>query len=127
MTRRIPKPDLERAFDAVAPLKAAFLKHEMPADFIERLTQLIAAFEKVSTEKASAVGAHVTAKIAMDESVARGLQAVRQLDVVIRNKFNGDPAMLANWTRASHVAYRIRNNAPEPPPTNPNQPPTPNS
>ena len=68
----------------------------MPADFIERLTQLIAGFEKVSTEKASAVGSHVTAKIAMDETVARGLQAVRQLDVVIRNKFNGDPAMLAN-------------------------------
>ena len=117
-----------RAFAADAtPLKAAFLKHEMPADFIERLTQLIAGFEKVSTEKATAVGAHVTAKIAMDETVARGLQAVRQLDVVIRNKFNGDPAMLANWTRASHVAYRIRNNTPETPPTAPNQPPTPNS
>ncbi len=27
----------------------------------------------------------------------------------------------------SHVAYRIRNNAPETPPTTPNQPPTPNS
>ena len=54
-----------RAFAAdAAPLKAAFLKHEMPADFIERLTQLIAVFEKVSTEKASAVGSHVTAKIA---------------------------------------------------------------
>ena len=117
-----------RAFAAdAAPLKAAFLKHEMPADFIERLTQLIAGFEKVSTEKASAVGSHVTAKIAMDETVARGLQAVRQLDVVIRNKFNGDPAMLANWTRASHVAYRIRNNAPETPPANPDKPPTPSS
>ncbi|MBI1760977.1 MAG: hypothetical protein HYR56_06015 [Acidobacteria bacterium] len=117
-----------RAFAAdAAPLKAAFLKHEMPADFIERLTQLIADFEKVSTEKASAVGAHVPAKIAMDETVARGLQAVRQLDVVIRNKFNGDPAMLANWTRASHVAYRTRNNTPEPPPDDPHKPPTPNS
>ncbi len=63
----------------------------------------------------------------MDETVARGLQAVRQLDVVIRNKFNGDPGVLANWTRASHVAYRIRNNTPETPPANPDKPPTPNS
>ena len=34
----------------------------------------------------------------MDETVASGLQAVRQLDVilrnVIRNKFNGDPGLL---------------------------------
>ena len=117
-----------RAFAAdAAPLKADFLKHEMPTDFIERLNQLIAGFEKVSTEKATAVGSHVTAKIAMDETVARGLQAVRQLDVIIRNKFNGDPATLANWTRASHVACRVRNNTPETPPTDPNKPPTPNS
>ena len=117
-----------RAFAADAtPLKAAFLKHEMPADFIERLNQLIADFEKASTEKAAAVGSHVAAKIAMDEILSRGLQAVRQMDVIIRNKFNGDPAMLANWTRASHVAYRKVNNASEPPPTEPDKPPTPNS
>ncbi|MEP7342194.1 MAG: hypothetical protein ABI977_30980 [Acidobacteriota bacterium] len=117
-----------RAFATdAASLKAAFLKHEMPADFVERLTQLIADFEQVSTQKATAVGAHVTAKITIDETVARGLQAVRQLDVIIRNKFNGDPAIMANWTRASHVAYRTRNNAPEPPATDPGKPPTSNS
>jgi hypothetical protein len=117
-----------RAFaaDAVS-LKTAFLKHEMPADFIERLNQLIADFEKVSTEKAAAVGSHVAAKIEIDETVARGLQTVRQLDVIIRNKFNGDPAILANWTRASHVAYRKVNNATEPTPTESDKPQTPNS
>ncbi|MEK7833059.1 MAG: hypothetical protein AAB401_18360 [Acidobacteriota bacterium] len=117
-----------RAFAADAlPLKDAFLKHEMPANFIERLNQLLTDFELATTEKASAVGSHVAAKIAMDETVARGLQAVRQLDVVIRNKFNADPAMLANWTRASHVAYRTRSIAAEPTPTEPDKPPTPNS
>lgn len=114
------------AADAV-PLKAAFLKHEMPADFIERLNQLVADFERASTQKAAAVGSHVTTRIAIDETVASGLQAVQQLDVVIRNKFNGDPATLANWTRASHVAYRKANNQPEPPATDPGKPPTANS
>ena len=117
-----------RAFAAdAAPLKADFLKHEMPADFIERLNQLITDFEQASMQKANAVGSHVAAKIAIDETIARGLQAVRQLDVIIRNKFNGDPAMLANWTRASHVAYRNRNNAGESPPPEPDktQPPKP--
>ena len=109
------------------PIKAAFLKLEMPADFLARLNQLVTDFEQTTTEKATAVGAHVAAKISLDEAVARGLQAVRQLDVVIRNKFNGDPGVLANWTRASHVAYRVRNNAPAPPPAAPDKPPTPNA
>lgn len=113
-----------RAFAADAvPLKAAFLKHEMPADFIERLNQLINDFERVSTEKATAVTSHVTAKITIDEAIASGLQAVQTLDAVIRNKFNGDPATLANWTRASHVAYRKNNHQPEPPPNDPDKPP----
>lgn len=117
-----------RAFAADAvPLKEGFLKHEMPADFIERLGQLITDFEQASMQKANAVGAHVAARIAIDETVARGLQAVRQLDVVIRNKFNGDPAILANWTRASHVAYRARNNSSEPTPADQNKAPTPKS
>ena len=117
-----------RTFAAdAAPIKEAFLKHEMPADFIQRLNQLINDFEQASTQKASAVSVHVAAKIKMDETIARGLQAVRQLDALIRNKFNGDPATLANWTRASHVAYRKPNNQSEPPPTDPDKPPASNS
>ena len=117
-----------RAFAADAvPLKANFLKLEMPADFLERLNQLIAEFEKTTTEKATAVGAHVAAKISLDETVARGLQAVRQLDVIIRNKFNGDPGVLANWTRASHVAIRTNNKASTPPTNSPGTPPAPTS
>jgi hypothetical protein len=60
-------------------------------------------------------GSNVAAKISLDETVARGLQAIPQLDVIIRNKFNGDPATLANWTRASHVATRTSNKAANPP------------
>ena len=114
------------AVDA-APLKDAFLKLEMPADFLARLNQLIDDFEITATEKAAAVSSNVAAKISLDEAVARGLQAVRQLDVVIRNKFNGDPGVLANWTRASHVAYRTSNKASAPPPAAPDKPPTPNA
>jgi hypothetical protein len=42
-----------RAFAAdAAPLKAEFLKLEMPSDFLERLNQLITDFETSATEKA---------------------------------------------------------------------------
>ena len=87
----------------------------MAADFIEKLNQHINDFEHALTQKNAAVGSHVTAKIAIDEAISRGLQTVRQLDVVIRNKFNGSPELLAEWVRASNVAKRTRNAEAEPP------------
>lgn len=108
-----------RAFATDAtPLKDKFIRHEMATDFIEKLNQHISAFEQALTQKNAAVGSHVTAKIAIDENIGRGLQAVRQLDVVLRNKFNGDPALLAEWARASNVAKRTRVAEPETPPGN---------
>ena len=105
-----------RAFAADAtPFKDQFVKHEMATDFIEKLNQHINDFEQALTQKNAAVGSHVAAKIAIDESVARGLQTVRQLDVVIRNKFHGDPALLAEWERASNVAKRMHTPEPEKP------------
>lgn len=99
-----------RAFAADAlPLKDKFIKHEMAANFIEKLNQQINGFEQAMTQKNAAVGTHVTAKIAIDDAIGRGLQTVRQLDVILRNKFNGDPALLAEWARASNVAKRTRN------------------
>jgi hypothetical protein len=104
-----------RAFAADAtPLKDQFVRHEMTADFIEKLNQTINAFEQATTQKNTAVGLHRTTKMALDDNLGRGSQAVRQLDVVIRNKFNGDPVTLAEWTRASHVAKRTRNAEAEP-------------
>lgn len=98
-----------RAFAAdAAPLKDHFIRHEMPSDFVEKLNQLINAFELATTEKHAAVGAHRTAKIALDESIEAGSQVVRQLDVIVRNKFSGEPAVLAEWARASTVVKRTR-------------------
>jgi hypothetical protein len=118
-----------RAFAAdAAPLKEGFIKHEMPADFVEQLNMQINAFEEAIKKQSAAVNTHVSAKVAIDDNIARGLQTVRQLDVIVRNKFNGDPAVLAAWARASHVARRNRNAAQETPPSNPGAtPPSPNA
>lgn len=103
-----------RAFSADAQThKEAFIKHELPADFIERLTRQINSFEQALTQQSAAIGAKVAAKTAIDDTISRGLQTVRQLDVVIRNKFNGDSVMLAAWTRASHIERRSYGSAPD--------------
>lgn len=108
-----------------APLKDSFIRHEMAGDFLDQLNGLITSFDQATSQKVAAVGTHVAARLTIDENIERGLQSVRQLDVIMRNKFNGDPVTLAAWTRASHVSKRTHNNGAEEPPTDPNTPPTP--
>ena len=103
------------------PLKDNFIRHEMPADFLEQLTGLITAFDQATSQKTAAVSTHVAARLTIEEEVGRGMQSVRQLDAIIRNKFNGDPVVLSAWVRASHVARKSRKDEEEeveiPPPT----------
>ncbi|HQR34184.1 MAG TPA: hypothetical protein PLK30_15710 [Blastocatellia bacterium] len=98
-----------RAFvQDATPLKDSFIRHEMPADFLDQLSNLINSFDQAASQKTAAVSTHVAARLTIDENVGRGLQLVRQLDAIIRNKFNGDPVVLSAWIRASHVARRTR-------------------
>jgi hypothetical protein len=90
------------AADAL-PLKAEFIRRGMPADFLEDLEADIALMEQAMSRKAQGVGSHVAATAAIDEEVERGMEAVRQLDPVMRNTFASDPATMAAWFSASHV------------------------
>lgn len=93
-----------RAFvEAATPLKSEFIARELPASFIQDLNSALSAFENavnlqnVSTEK------RVAATAAVKNALARGMSLKRELDPIVRNKFEADPATLAAWTSASHV------------------------
>ncbi len=107
-----------RAFLADAtPLKAQFIAHELPADFLEDLQADIEAMEAAFRDQASGVGNHVAASAALDDAFGRGNEAVRRLDAIVRNKYANNPAVLAEWTSASHVERAPRRaKATEPPP-----------
>ena len=99
------------AADAL-PFKAEFIRRGMPADFLEDLAADIAAMEEAITQKAQGTESHVAATAAIDAEIERGMTAVRQLDPVIRNIFASDPATLAAWFSASHVARTPRSSPP---------------
>jgi hypothetical protein len=112
-----------RAFAANAlPLKAQFIAHEMPEDFLEDLAADIAAFEEAIADQSDAVGGHVAAGAALEELFDEASELQKKLDGFMRNKFANNAERLASWTRASHVerAPRRRNK-----PTGPGQPSTP--
>lgn len=93
-----------RAFAADAlPLKAQFLANELPADFLEDLNADIAAMEEAIGEQSSGLGGRVAASAAIDDAIERGTVVIRKLDTIVRNKYAGNPATIAEWTSASHT------------------------
>lgn len=108
---RLPRGNSDQTLLATArsfatdaePLKAEFIRYEMPADFLEDLAADIASFESATSGQNSGLENQVSATAAIDEAIERGMKAVRQLDSVMRNKFRGDAPTLAAWERARHT------------------------
>lgn len=93
-----------RAFAAdAAPLAAAFVRHELPADFLTALNARIAEFEAVVNQRNGARETHVAATAAIDNAIERGMDTVNRLDAIVRNKYRNDVAVLAAWETASHT------------------------
>jgi len=93
-----------RAFLAdVTPMAAQFIAYELPADFPQRLADAIAALETAMSEQSSGVGNSVAARAAIEETVELGMDTKRKLDVIMKNKYANNAAVLAEWTSASHI------------------------
>jgi len=101
------------------PIKAQFIAHEMPADFIEDLQANIAAFVTEIAEHGNAVGDHVQAGEALDEAFDEGIDDVDKLDGIMRARYASNRAVLAEWMSASHTERAPRRStAPTTPPPN---------
>lgn len=106
-----------RAFVIEAtPYQADFVAYGMPATFITDLTALADALEASFTSAAGAVAEHVAATAAAAANVSAGMDIVRQLTGIVKNKYVNNPGLLAAWVSASHV---------EKPPKKKPEPPTP--
>ena len=101
------------ATDAL-PLKAEFIRRGMPADFLEDLQADIDELEQAITRKVQGHESHVSATAAIDAEIERGMNALRELDPVMRNIFAADSAKLTAWLSASHVERSPRRKSPAP-------------
>ncbi|HEV2862474.1 MAG TPA: hypothetical protein VGX48_15785 [Pyrinomonadaceae bacterium] len=101
-----------RAFaqDAL-PLKDEFVRHELPQSFIEDLNAAIASLENSMGGQSASKGAGKSASASIDGAIERGLDAVRRLDPIIRNKFSDEPAVLAEWESARRIRRGPRSQA----------------
>ena len=93
-----------RAFaeDAV-PLKAEFVKRNLPETFIEDLQADIEAFAEAISARNVSAGSRVKATAAIDATLDEAMLAARELDPIVKNTIGDDKALLAEWRSARHV------------------------
>jgi hypothetical protein len=87
------------ASDAV-PFISEFVKYGLPETFLEELNKDIELFENAIREKVTGKGIRVTATASIDDSIEKGMRAVRKLNVIVKNMFSSDPVRLAGWESA---------------------------
>lgn len=118
--------DLARGIAAIVAdpaVKSEFIRHAMPADFVEDLNDDIAAFLEAITEQSGGVAGRKSAGVSIDETIARGMSIARKMDAVVKNFYRNNAAVLSEWETARHIeraprrkkATRSETPAPSPP------------
>lgn len=106
------------ASDAAAQA-AKFIEVEMPADFVDTLNTKIQALEDAIERKNVNAEAQVAARTEIKEAIKRGMKAAGELNAIARNKFRGNPVVLAEWEHAFKITPAKRKAAPTEPPAPP--------
>src|SRR5438128_7773383 len=129
---QIPKPGTDQVLIAAgrafaqyaAPFAETFIGHELPPDFIDQLKKHVDEFERAIGDFDKWQNTYAAATQNIQRAMAKGASAARRLDIMVRNKTQGDDAMLAAWDRTFRL-FRIRRGKPAPSTANPVTPPSP--
>jgi hypothetical protein len=99
------------------PIKQAFIDQAMPAEFLDDLEELVAAFASATSQKNDGSLMMVGGTAAHFLRAAAGVAAARELDAIVRNHFRNNPTVLAIWTAARRIERApVRSAASEPAP-----------
>jgi hypothetical protein len=94
-------------------VKAEFIRHAMPADFVEDLNADIAAMQEAMSDQAGGRADIRSAGVSIDETDARGMKTARAMNAVVKNHYRNNAAVLAEWETARHVERAPRRKKPE--------------
>ena len=102
--------------DDATPLRAKFIEHEMPADFLEDLKRQIDDFQAAITEQNRSAQARINATASLDSVIERGRNALHRLEAIVTNTFRDDRPTLTTWESASHIERSNGRSADQPKP-----------
>jgi len=109
---------LARTFATEAtPLKDEFIHYGLPADFLDELNNDILDFEQAVATRQRNRASRTASTAGIEDALERGMDALKQLDGIMRNVLRNDVQMLAAWITASHVERPPRPRKPSTPKT----------
>ena len=85
------------------PLKAAFVDHHMPEDFIEKLNEALGNFQQAIDKQRLAKNDRSWASAQIAETIAAALMDLQRVESIVRNTLHDEPAALTAWETARHV------------------------
>jgi hypothetical protein len=88
---------------AFPPYEDAFIAYGLPAEFLADLTAVTTDFEQALSAPAAGMSEQVAATAELGAAIRRGMQALRVLEGVVRNKYRDNVGKLAAWETASHI------------------------
>lgn len=83
--------------------KEEFLRYGMDPTFLEDFEGEIEDLRRAIGGQNTGRDLHVIATASLETIIERGMNAVRRLDAIVRNKFRNVPAILAAWESARHI------------------------
>ena len=89
----------------VAQMAAAFAAHGMRPTFLTDFDTVIDAFETALRDRTRNGDRIVAARIGIRDTLATGLTAMRQIDVIVANYFGADSTVSAVWRQAQHIGF----------------------
>ena len=101
-----------------AGVAAKFIAHELPADFVQDLTDDRAAIDAAEDVQESGDQTGVASTAAVGRLVREGMKEVNYLNAIIHNKYSRNAEKLRAWQSASHIertAQREKKPSPKPP------------
>src|SRR5665213_840389 len=84
------------------PMKTQFLSVNLPADFLDTLTQTISDFDSATDDQTGGLEGQASSTTGLANTNA-ARKALRALNTIVRNTYKNNPAVLAEWTIASHI------------------------
>jgi len=103
-----------------AGVAARFIAHELPADFVQHLTDDRQAIDDAQDAEESDDSEGVESTAAVGRLIRDGMKEVNYLDAIMHNKYARNPEKLRAWQSASHIErapQREKKSAPAKTPT----------
>ena len=102
-----------------AGVAAKFIAHELPADFVQDLTDDRAAIDAAEDAMESGDLGGVSSTAAVGRLIREGMKEVTYLNAIMHNKYSRNAEKLRAWQSASHLERTAKKTAPAKAPTSP--------